>query len=134
MGRRPGLRPGDAPVLCGNAGGPHPGVGRHGGLELRERQQRGRLLRGGSVFTAPVDFATYNRFTSCMQRFAACNNIFLIRDGKVVQYSPVGTGGAYCVTDARMRPGGATAGGKLLTRSEAQGTTARYSETFSPMA
>ena len=49
---------------------------------------------GGSVFTGSVDFATYNSFTSCMKSFQACNNIFIIKNGRVVQYSPVGSGGS----------------------------------------
>jgi hypothetical protein len=60
---------------------------------------------GGTVFAGNVDMATYSRFSSCMQAFAACNNIFYIKDGVVTQYTPIGTGGARCYTDARTRPG-----------------------------
>ena len=60
---------------------------------------------GGTVFAGNVDMATYSRFSSCMQAFAACNNIFYIKDGLVTQYTPIGTGGARCYTDARTRPG-----------------------------
>lgn len=60
---------------------------------------------GGTVFAANVDMATYSRFSSCMQAFAACNNIFYIKDGSVTQYTPIGTGGARCYTDERTRPG-----------------------------
>ena len=59
----------------------------------------------GTVFAGNVDMATYSRFSSCMQAFAACNNIFYIKDGLVTQYTPIGTGGARCYTDARTRPG-----------------------------
>ena len=65
---------------------------------------------GGSVFSGTVSFATYTGFTNCMQGVAACNNIFLIRNGRVVQYSPVGTGGARCDTDERVQPGAAASG------------------------
>jgi len=65
---------------------------------------------GGTLFGGPVNFASYTGFTTCMQGVAACNNIFLIRNGHVVQYSPVGTGGARCYTDERARPGGAASG------------------------
>jgi hypothetical protein len=68
---------------------------------------------GGSLLGGIVSPATYAGFTNCMQAFAACNNIFLIRDGRVVQYSPVGTGGARCYTDERARPGGATGGANI---------------------
>lgn len=59
----------------------------------------------GAVFGGTISFANYNSFTSCMANFAACNNIFYIKQGKVEAYVPVGTGGAWCYTDARMRPG-----------------------------
>lgn len=60
---------------------------------------------GGTVFAATVDMATYNRFSSCMQTFAACNNIFYVKDGIVKQYTAIGTGGGRCYTDERTRPG-----------------------------
>jgi hypothetical protein len=59
---------------------------------------------GGSIFSTSVDFATYSRFTQCMQSFAACNNIFYLNARVVTQYIPVGTGGARCYTDERTRP------------------------------
>jgi hypothetical protein len=60
---------------------------------------------GGTVFAGYVDTATYSRFTSCMQSFAACNNIFYIKDGLVTQYSPIGTGGMRCYTNEQSQPG-----------------------------
>lgn len=60
---------------------------------------------GGSVFASSVDLATYSSFTSCMQQFAACNNIFYIKDGVVQQYIATGTGGARCMTNEQLRPG-----------------------------
>jgi hypothetical protein len=59
----------------------------------------------GTVFAGYVSAATYNQFTSCMQTFAACNNIFYIKNGVITQYTPIGTGGMRCYTDARVRPG-----------------------------
>src|SRR6266545_2890104 len=56
----------------------------------------GQCSGGGSIFGSRVDYATYSKFSTCVQRFAACNNIFFMRDGKVVRYTPVGTGGAHC--------------------------------------
>jgi len=49
--------------------------------------------------------ATYNSFSNCMQKFAACNNIFYIKNGVVERYSAIGTGGAKCYTNETMRPG-----------------------------
>jgi hypothetical protein len=61
---------------------------------------------GGTVFAGGyVDMVTYNRFSNCMQSFAACHNIFYIKDGLVTQYTPIGRGGARCYTDERDRPG-----------------------------
>jgi hypothetical protein len=59
----------------------------------------------GSVVAGYVDMATYNQFSSCMQSFAACNNIFYIKDGVVTQVSPIGTGGLRCYTNEQYRPG-----------------------------
>lgn len=52
-----------------------------------------------------LDYANYSQFSNCMQRFAACNNIFYIKDGRVLSYNPVGTGGARCYTNAKLQPG-----------------------------
>lgn len=60
---------------------------------------------GGTVFAGYLDTASYNRFSSCMQSFPACNNIFYIKNGVVTQYSPIGTGGAQCYTNEKLRPG-----------------------------
>ena len=65
---------------------------------------------GGSIFGTTVSLATYGSFTSCVQAFPACNNIFYIKNGVVTQYTPVGSGGGRCYTDERSRPGGAAQG------------------------
>jgi hypothetical protein len=53
----------------------------------------------GSVFSGGfVNSATYSQFSSCVARFAACNNIFYIKSGHVLRYTPIGTGGAHCYT------------------------------------
>lgn len=60
---------------------------------------------GGNVYVGKkIDYASYSSFSSCMSRFAACNNIFYIKDGRVVRYTPIGSGGAHCYTDERVRP------------------------------
>jgi hypothetical protein len=58
-----------------------------------------------NVFAGYVDTATYSRFSACMQSFRACHNIFYIKDGRVTQYSPIGTGGGRCYTSEELRPG-----------------------------
>jgi hypothetical protein len=55
---------------------------------------------GGSV-----NYSTYQQYSNCVSRFAACNNIFYIKDGRVTRYTPVGSGGARCRTDETLQPG-----------------------------
>lgn len=52
-----------------------------------------------------VNMATYSQFTQCMQTLAACNNVFYVKNGIVERYTPVGSGGMRCYTDARAQPG-----------------------------
>jgi len=40
----------------------------------------------------------------CSTSFAACNNQFLVRDGIVQWYRPVGSGGARCMTNNSLNP------------------------------
>ena len=42
----------------------------------------------------------------CVQRPGACNNIFYIDEGYVVEYRPTGSGGVRCFTNATLRPQG----------------------------
>lgn len=65
----------------------------------------GQCSGGGSIYGGKLDYASYNKFSNCIQRFAACNNIFFIRDGKVIKYTPIGTGGAHCYTTEQLQPG-----------------------------
>ena len=52
-----------------------------------------------------TSFSAYNGFMNCMSNVAACNNIFYVEGGIVQRYTPVGSGGARCRTDARLQPG-----------------------------
>lgn len=63
-----------------------------------------RCSGGGNIFPSNIDFTTYSKFSQCMQSFAACNNIFYVKSGKIVQYTPIGSGGARCYTDERIHP------------------------------
>lgn len=64
----------------------------------------GQCTGGGNVWESTVDYAVYSQFSSCVQRIAACNNIFYIRDGTILRYTPVGTGGAKCYTTEQLQP------------------------------
>lgn len=84
------------------------------GIEVRNYVNGGNISRcggGGAVYGS--DTVTYSQFSSCVQSFAACNNIFYIRAGTVLQYTPVGSGGARCYTDSSLRPG---MSGPLISR------------------
>jgi hypothetical protein len=65
----------------------------------------GSCSGGGSVYGGSVNMATYQEFTSCTSRFAACNNIFYIKDGRVIRYTPIGSGGMRCYTNQTLQPG-----------------------------
>lgn len=51
-----------------------------------------------------TNWNAYSGFTSCMQNVQACNHIFYIREGVVERLTMVGSGGAHCYSDERLRP------------------------------
>ncbi|WP_271612430.1 hypothetical protein [Bradyrhizobium sp. CCBAU 21362] len=57
---------------------------------------------GYSAVAAP---ASYSSSAMCTSSTPTCNNLFYIKGGVVQRFSPVGSGGARCFTDERMRPG-----------------------------
>jgi len=65
----------------------------------------GQCSGNGNIYTGTVDYAAYSKFSSCVQRFSACNNIFFIKNDRVVKYTPIGTGGARCYTTKESQPG-----------------------------
>lgn len=64
----------------------------------------GACSSSGSVWGTTLSYAAYSKFTSCITRFAACNNIFYIREGQVIRYTPVGSGGMRCYTTEQLQP------------------------------
>lgn len=64
----------------------------------------GTCTGGGNIYGGSVDYATYTAFSNCVQRSGACNNIFYIRAGKVIKYTPVGSGGVRCYTTEKLQP------------------------------
>lgn len=58
-----------------------------------------------NVYGGSVSFSAYNQFMSCTSSSPTCNNIFYIKEGRVLRFTPVGSGGARCYTDERARPG-----------------------------
>jgi hypothetical protein len=79
------------------------------GTEIRNYVNGRNVTCTGSA-SGVVSLAVYSSFTNYIQAFPACNNIFYIKNGVVTQYTPIGTGGARCYTDERLRPWGATQG------------------------
>ena len=65
----------------------------------------GGCYGAGSINLGYVNSAQYSEFSSCVAKFAACNNIFYIKDATVLRYSPIGTGGMRCMTNASLQPG-----------------------------
>jgi hypothetical protein len=60
---------------------------------------------GGTIYAGYVNQVTYDEYMSCSHAFPICNNIFYIKDGRVLRYTPIGSGGAACYTNATARPG-----------------------------
>ena len=64
----------------------------------------GTCSGGGSLFSSTVNTAAYSKFKKCISNVAACNNIFYIKDGIVLQYVAVGSGGLKCMTMKELQP------------------------------
>lgn len=64
----------------------------------------GHCSGGGSIYGGLVDYGTYTAYSNCVQRAGACNNIFFIRDGKIIKYTPIGSGGVRCYTTKKLQP------------------------------
>jgi hypothetical protein len=76
------------------------------GIEIRN-YVNGRQLASCSAGGFAVNnggFVNASTFNACSQNFAACNNIFYIKDGRVVEYAPTGSGGMRCFTNESLQP------------------------------
>jgi len=68
------------------------------GIEIRNYVNKRAIgFCGGS---GVLSYSNFNAFQSCSARMAGCDNIFYIRDGKVIEYKPVGN----CYTNEMVRP------------------------------
>lgn len=77
------------------------------GTEIRNYVNGGEVGRcfGGATANSMGGMSvmvTGNSF--CSTAFVACNNIFYIKGGKVLDYVPTPTRGARCMTDSRVQP------------------------------
>ena len=65
----------------------------------------GECIESSAVVSGGVvNSATYSQFSSCVAHVRACNNIFYIKDGRVLRYAPIGTGGGRCYTNEATNP------------------------------
>lgn len=72
------------------------------GIEIRNYangRNFGSCSGFGSASTAG-SWVNANAFSTCSSGWVGCNNIFYIKDGKVIEYAPTGR----CFTDERVQP------------------------------
>ena len=77
------------------------------GIEIRNYVNGanvGRCYGSGNRFASSVNRVTYTAFQNCVSQFSACNNIFYIKDGKVLEYAPTASGRYRCYTDDSVLP------------------------------
>lgn len=55
---------------------------------------------GNAGVSRSGNFVNANAFTTCSSARIVCNNIFYIKDGKVIEYAPTGR----CYTDETVQP------------------------------
>ena len=77
------------------------------GTEIRNYVNGGNLAScfgnaSGNAYGSRTTYVTGSSF--CSSRFAVCNNIFYIKNGRVQSYVPTPSGGARCMTDGRVTP------------------------------
>jgi hypothetical protein len=74
------------------------------GIEVRlypNKRNIGVCFGGGGIFTTTtLNHAAFNSFKTCSAGLVGCDNIFYIKDRKVIEYIPVGN----CFTDERVQP------------------------------
>lgn len=72
------------------------------GIEIRNYANGHDVARcfGNARANSAGNFVTANAFSTCSSDRVVCNNIFYIKDGKVVEYAPTGQ----CATAAFLQP------------------------------
>lgn len=77
------------------------------GIEIRNYVNGanvGRCFISGVANTYTQSYSNYIGTQNCINQFSACNNIFYIKAGKVLEYAPTPSGRARCATDNRVLP------------------------------
>jgi hypothetical protein len=75
-----------------------------GGVEVRNyansESSDSCYRSGGANLSKSGNYVSSSTFTSCSSNKVVCNNIFYIKDGKVIEYAPTGQ----CYTDETVQP------------------------------
>lgn len=73
-----------------------------GGVEIRNYINGGEFTRcyGAGNAYGNGGYVNSSAFSRCNSEVVACNNIFYIKDGKVLEYAPTGS----CYTDKTVQP------------------------------
>lgn len=72
------------------------------GIEIRNypnKRNIGGCFSFGNTY-GYINSATYNSFATCSSNLVGCDNIFYIKNGRVVEYAPTGR----CKTDETVQP------------------------------
>lgn len=72
------------------------------GIEVRNYANGKDIAQcfGNATSYGQAKFANSSSFATCVGNRIVCNNIFYIRDGKVIEYAPTGR----CYTDETVQP------------------------------
>ena len=73
------------------------------GIEIRNYPNRANMtqcLGDGRVRTSGSGRFSYDDDMQCLSRSVGCDNIFFIKDGKILEYAPTGR----CMTNASLQP------------------------------
>lgn len=72
------------------------------GIEIRNYANGRDVAQcfGNASASRAGNFVNANAFTTCSSGRIVCNNIFYIKDGKVIEYAPTGR----CYTDETVQP------------------------------
>jgi hypothetical protein len=68
------------------------------GVEIRVYPNKRAVGSCGSSGT--ISYSAFQSFQACSSQLVGCDNIFYIKNKKIIEYKPVGR----CMTDERVRP------------------------------
>ncbi len=77
------------------------------GVEIRnyiDGRNIGNCFGSGHIHGMTYTSVGYSQFSNCVSSFGACNNIFYIKNGKILEYAPTASGSGWCYTDDSVLP------------------------------